>query len=163
MNEIKEDFMIRIYLVQHGEATAKDVDPERPLTEKGTNDVECTARLLKNSGVRIERIFHSGKLRAAQTAGILAAAMPAGVEPESIKHINPNDPVPDFASSLDKFGSGSMFVGHLPFMEKLAGYLLNKDEESRIVEFKPGSVVCMSAADDADWRIEWMIRPELVV
>lgn len=155
--------MIRIYLVQHGEATPKDIDPERPLTGNGTKDIEGMARFLKDSGVKVDRILHSGKLRAEQTARILAGALLAGIEPESIKHINPNDSVHDFASSLETFGNGSMFVGHLPFMEKLVAYLLSEDEGSRAVEFKPGSVVCMFASGDADWKIEWMIRPELVV
>ena len=155
--------MIRIFLVQHGEAAAKDIDPERPLTAKGKKDIEGMARFLKRSGVRIERILHSGKLRAEQTAKTLAGLLSAGIDPESIDHINPNDPVQAFTSHLDKFGSGSMFVGHLPFMEKLAGDLLNEDEGSRIVEFTPGTVVCMSVTDDAKWKIEWMIRPELVV
>lgn len=155
--------MIRIYLVQHGDATAKDIDPERPLTGKGTKDIEGMADFLGDSGIRVERILHSGKLRAEQTARILAGLLPPGVEPESINNINPNDPVKDFASGLEKFGSGCMFVGHLPFMEKLAGYLLGEDEDSRTVEFKPGTVVCLFAPDDTGWKIEWMVRPELLV
>jgi hypothetical protein len=34
---------MRVYLVQHGEAVAKDVDAERPLTEKGAEDVKKVA------------------------------------------------------------------------------------------------------------------------
>ncbi len=63
---------MRIYLVQHGEAVAKDVDPERPLSEQGHNDVEKIATFLGNTQLGMERILHSGKLRAEQTAEIFA-------------------------------------------------------------------------------------------
>lgn len=66
---------MKLYLVQHGEASAKTVDPERPLTELGRTDVEQLARFLGEAGVRIERVMHSGKLRAVQTAECLAAGI----------------------------------------------------------------------------------------
>ena len=63
---------MKLYLVQHGEAHAKNVDPERPLTERGHGDVARLAAFLSRAGVRVERVIHSGKLRAEQTAGVLA-------------------------------------------------------------------------------------------
>ena len=47
---------MKLYLVQHGEACAKDVDPQRPLTEQGRADVDRLARLLASAGVRVERV-----------------------------------------------------------------------------------------------------------
>ena len=59
---------MKLYLQQHGEAVSKDLDPERPLTGQGTEDVQRIARALKAAGVEITRAIHSGKLRAQQTA-----------------------------------------------------------------------------------------------
>lgn len=154
--------MSRIYLVQHGEAVSKDVDPERPLTDAGVREITAMARFLKHSGVQLAGILHSGKRRAEQTAGILAQELLDGAEAGAIKHINPNDPVQAFSVKLERYGSGSMFVGHLPFMEKLAAYLVFGSEVPGLVSFTPGSVLCL-AADEDGWRIAWMIRPELIV
>ena len=55
---------MKLYLVQHGEACAKDVDPERPLTDQGNADTDRLAAFLKQAGIQVERVIHSGKLRA---------------------------------------------------------------------------------------------------
>jgi len=156
-----EDFMSRIYLVQHGEAVSKDVDPGRPLTPKGMREITAMARFLKNSNLQLAGILHSGKLRAEQTAGILAQTLLDGATAGIVKHIYPNDSVQAFSGRLEQYGSGSMFVGHLPFMEKLVAYLVCESDVPGLVRFTPGSVVCLAAVEDS-WRIEWMIRPELI-
>jgi phosphohistidine phosphatase len=63
---------MRLYLVQHGEAKREEEDPSRPLTENGRIEVERVAEFLARAGVKVDRILHSGRLRAAQTAEILA-------------------------------------------------------------------------------------------
>ena len=64
---------MRLYLVQHGEALPKQVDPERPLSERGRSDVARVADFLKGAGIRVTRVAHSGKTRARQTAELLAS------------------------------------------------------------------------------------------
>jgi phosphohistidine phosphatase len=65
-----------IYLVRHGEAKNKKEDLSMSLSEKGISDSEKiskqVSRILALQGLSINRIFHSGKLRAKQTAEILA-------------------------------------------------------------------------------------------
>jgi Histidine phosphatase superfamily (branch 1) len=68
--------LMRLYLMQHGAALAKDVDPARPLSEQGEQDVRRIAAFLARAGVGVGRIWHSGKRRAEQTAELLAAALP---------------------------------------------------------------------------------------
>ena len=84
---------MRLYLVQHGDALPEQVDPERPLSAKGRRDVEAVARLLASTGTRAVRVAHSGKLRAQQTAEVLAAALAPAAVPETMTGLNPNDPV----------------------------------------------------------------------
>jgi phosphohistidine phosphatase len=66
---------MQLYLVQHGAATAETDDPERPLTDEGRRTVEVVAEHLSRMGVKPGRIEHSDKLRARQTAEILAARL----------------------------------------------------------------------------------------
>ncbi|MEA3276673.1 MAG: histidine phosphatase family protein, partial [Pseudomonadota bacterium] len=66
---------MRIYLTQHGLAVPKDVDPDRPLNERGREDMRRLADFLDKAGVHVEQVLHSGKTRAEQTAAILAEAL----------------------------------------------------------------------------------------
>ena len=66
---------MKLYLAQHGEACPKDIDPDRPLTDQGREDIERLAAFLARAGIEVERVIDSGKLRAAQTADLLAAAV----------------------------------------------------------------------------------------
>lgn len=154
---------MKLYLVQHGEACAKEVDPERPLTEQGRADVERLAGFLKRAGIRVDRVVHSGKLRAMQTAQILAGAIASGIELETSGLLNPNDNPAAFDWQDESRNRDTLLVGHLPFMAKLVSHLLVDDEERVIAAFQPGSVVCLEQVDNARWQLVWMIRPELLL
>ncbi len=66
---------MRLYLVQHGDALSKDLDPKRPLSAKGRRDVARLGEELARSTLTVERILHSGKLRAKETAETICAAL----------------------------------------------------------------------------------------
>ena len=151
---------MKLYLVQHGEATDKNIDPERPLTEKGKTDVGRVAASLAQAGVRVERVIHSGKTRARQTAEILAESIAPAAEVGD--HIAPLDDVASFDWQTASGGADTMLVGHLPFMARLAALLATGDSERALLAYQPGSVVCLESNDAGSWQINWMLRPELL-
>ena len=153
---------MKLYLVQHGKALAKAEDPERPLSEQGEQDVSNVASQLGDAGVQVARIWHSGKQRAARTAEILARRVLSGRHIEVIRGISPNAPVAEFATDADVWGEDTLVVGHLPFMSRLVSLLTVGDAEHELVQFTPGSVVCLQRQDDHHWVIVWMIRPDLL-
>jgi phosphohistidine phosphatase len=153
---------MRLYLVQHGEALPKQVDPERPLSEQGHADVARTADFLKRAGIRVTRVAHSGKTRAKQTAELLAAAVAPDCEAESRSGIDPMDPTVPVAEEAASWSEDTMLVGHLPFMGGLASELLSQGHPSEAVAFRPGSVICLEREAEGIWRLAWMIRPELL-
>jgi phosphohistidine phosphatase len=152
---------MRIYLVQHGEALAKDIDPARPLSDLGHADVAAVARLLARSVTGVFRIVHSGKPRAAQTADILAAHLAPGTSAETMYGLAPNDPVEPVAKELSAMTADIMLGGHMPFMGKLAARLVAGDEMLSVAAFVPGTVVCVEAGDEGDFSIAWMVGPTL--
>lgn len=154
---------MKLYLVQHGEACTKDVDPERPLTDKGRADIERLASFLKKINIQVERVIHSEKLRAIQTAELLAHAVSPGVQPETSGIINPNDNPKAFDWQSESWGKDMLVVGHLPFMARLVSHLVIGDEGRVITAYQPGSIVCLERQDDGQWQIDWMIRPELLI
>ena len=153
---------MKLYLVQHGQACSKDVDPNRPLTEQGKADVNRLAVFLRKSGVSVERIIHSGKLRASQTAERLVNAIAAGTVPEVSDVINPNDDPAQFAQLSFSWGGDTLIVGHLPFMAKLVSQLTLRNTQTVFTEFTPGSAVCLERHEDNRWSLNWMVRPEVM-
>ena len=153
---------MKLLLVQHGEACAKDVDPQRPLTERGREDVQRLGSFLARAGIRAERVIHSGKLRARQTAESLGGMIAAGVALEESGLINPKDNPKAFDWQSDSWDRDTLVVGHLPFMAKLVTHLVTGDANRFINAFRPGSIVCLEPDEDDNWLIAWMIRPELL-
>lgn len=153
---------MNLYLVQHGEALSREADPGRPLSPTGEHDVALLTETLHKSGVTVNRVLHSGKMRARQTAELLAEKLLLEGEVEAIEGINPNDPVEAFSSKVRKLENETMVVGHLPFMAKLVSYLTTGGEGLDIVDYKPGSVVCLEQDAEQKWRICWMLRPDFI-
>jgi phosphohistidine phosphatase len=154
---------MRLYLVQHGEALSKQVDPERPLSELGRSDVGRVADFLKRAGIRVTRVVHSGKTRARQTAELLAAAVAHAGDAGSRSGIDPLDPVEPVAEEAASWSQDVMLVGHLPFMGRLASRLISPGGQLEAVAFQPGSVVCVEREAEGSWTLAWMIRPELLI
>lgn len=143
-----------IYLIQHGKAVPKELDPERPLSEEGREEVERVAVHLRRMGVAVKQIYHSGKTRARQTAELFAKDVGFGRVVE-LPGMKPNDDVAEFAENLEE---DAMYVGHLPFMGKLVSYLTTGDEDAGVVVFSCGSVVCAGHTEEG-YRIVWFVTP----
>ena len=151
-----------LYLVQHGEAVTKDVDPDRPLSYEGRGAVTRMTAFLSNAGISVDRVLHSGKTRARQTAEIFAKSIAESGLTEAISGINPNDPVDDFLAYIERINTPTMVVGHLPFMAKLVSQLVVNSDDVPLVEYQPGAVVCLNKDVQNNWVVNWMMRPELL-
>lgn len=152
---------MKLYLMQHGDALAKNIDPDRPLSETGQSDVERVASFLAGR-MEISRVIHSGKTRARQTAEFFEKLIASGLPSEAIHGINPNDPVEVFATQVTNWNEDILVVGHLPFMAKLVAWLVAGSADEPIVSYRPGSIICLESAVDGHWQIQWMIKPELL-
>lgn len=151
-----------LYLVQHAEARSEAEDPQQALSDKGLAEIEKTARLLATK-VRpsIKIILHSGKLRARQTAEILADHLAPVGGVKQVEGLKPNDDVSDWAGRLTAASENIMLVGHLPYLSKLTSKLLCGDETMTLVEFRKAGIVCLFRDEQKSWRIEWFIVPGL--
>ena len=150
-----------IYLVQHGLSLAKDIDPERGLSKEGMQQVDHIAQGAKANGIVVKKIVHSGKKRAEQTAGIFNRYLQAAEGIQQVKGIAPMDDVIAFAEQLQP-GSATMYVGHLPFMEKLTGYLTTGDDNKAVLAFQNGGIVCLDRVEgEALWQIKWALMPSM--
>lgn len=154
---------MRLYLAQHGEAVPKEEDAERPLTEEGRASVSRVAAFARQAGVEVYQIRHSGKLRAEQTALILASEMNPTAGVVALPGLAPRDDVYLVAELLNRETRPLMFVGHRPFMDRLAGLLLTGDPERQVVRFEKGGIVCMERdAARWTWSLCWAVTPEMI-
>jgi phosphohistidine phosphatase len=114
---------MRVHLVRHGEAAPASADGERPLTARGRADVADLARWCAASGLKPASIVHSGILRAAQTAQILADALapPGGVR--VARGLAPDDDPGFPRDELLHADAEVLVVTHLPFIGELAAAL----------------------------------------
>ena len=153
---------MKLYLVRHGKAEdMADATGERPLSARGMADIEAQAKMLDNAGVRVTNVFHSGKLRARQTAEILSALVAPGVMPEAMDNITPMDATSHLAREIDNWDSDTMVCGHNPFMEKMAARLLAGDDEENVVLVKTGTVMCFERGHGGSWVMDWMTIPKI--
>ena len=154
---------MKLYLVQHGDAMPKEQDPERPLSEQGRADVDSVAHFAQQAGVQVDQIRHSGKRRAAETAAILAEHLTPSGGVVSLPGLSPDDDIRSIAELLSRETHPLMFVGHLPFMARLAGFLVAGDAQRSVVTFQKGGIVCLElAASTRAWSIRWAITPDLI-
>lgn len=147
---------VDFYLVRHGEAISATLDPQRPLSRLGRQDVERLARCAIARNVRPAAIFHSGILRAQQTAEILAqyVSPPAGVQ--SISGLLPEDDPMVAKGELEASERSLALVGHLPHMNRLLALLIHGEVQKESADFRPATMVCCSFDGDT-WKISWTI------
>ncbi len=150
---------IYVYLIQHAEAKPESEDPQRGLSEKGLNDIRKISSYLTKINIHAEEIFHSGKLRAKQTAQVLAEALK--IKSSQSDGLAPLDEPEIWANRLKNLDKSVILVGHLPHLGRLASLLLCGDGERSVVSFKNAGVVCLKRSEGV-WSLSWIIIPEII-
>ena len=144
---------MKLYLLQHGECESKEINEERPLTKKGRIDIE---KLSKLGPFPVSCVFHSGKLRAKQSAEIIAGNSVV----KQKNNLAPNDDIQPLLDEIKKSNDDLMIVGHLPFLSKLSSELLAGNQNKPIISFKQGSLLCLERIED-DWIVLFFIIPDV--
>lgn len=149
---------MEFFLVRHGDAVFESEDASRPLSERGRREVEKVARAAAARHVRVAGILHSGKLRAEETAGILARFLSP---PEGVRRstgLQPEDDPLIARAELEAADAPRMLVGHLPHLARLAALLATGDGDRRIVDFSTATIACLTRSGGA-WELAWTIFP----
>ncbi len=151
-----------LYLVRHGEAKKEAEDSAQGLTDKGIEDVRRTASSVRALIPQLSEIYHSPKLRARQTAAILAEDLKPERGISQSDNLLPLDDPALWALRILGIADNVMLVGHLPFLGRLAGLLLCGDKEKTCVEFAAAATLCLNRSDEGRWSVRWMIVPEVM-
>jgi phosphohistidine phosphatase len=148
---------MKIYLIQHGVALPREKNPDRPLSTQGEAQVQRTGEYLRSRGITADMILHSKKIRAAQTAEIIAEALGCK-QIKARDDMNPKDPVKKFSEEISASKMDIVIVGHLPFLQKLGSRLLTGVEKNDFISFKNSGVLALDY--DEKWKIDWLVPPE---
>ena len=147
---------MQFYLVRHGEAVSQALNDQRPLTPAGRREVERLAQAAATREVRPGKIFHSGLLRARETAELLSDKLGGPEEIRESAGLRPDDDPSVTRAELESSTVPLMLVGHLPHLTRLLSSLLTGDAERAVVEFAPATMVCLSYEDNR-WKILWKL------
>jgi len=151
---------MRLYIVQHGDSVAKEIDPNRPLSDRGQADIQRLAEWLLSHNVKIAQILHSGKTRAKETAEILRPLLKSPSQIYEGQGLAPNDSPEAFLHQLRDPKKDTLIAGHMPFVARTISQALTGAPDRQLVEFIPGSVAGIERIDGASWRLFMFARPE---
>ena len=145
---------MRLFLVHHGDAVGPDVDPRRPLSPHGQESVTRLAALAAARGVRPDVVWHSGKLRARQTAEAFWRACNALAEFSATRDLQPDDPAEWIRDRLRGESRDVLIAGHFYHLPRLLGILTG-----RASEFPLHGVVALESDDAGNvWKELWRLE-----
>src|SRR5690242_18384770 len=133
------DKKMKLYLMRHGEALPSTTDAQRPLSNEGRLQVESVTKRLQEQEANPKYIYHSGILRAQQTAEIAAQYLQVHTV-ETIADLLPESAIEPILNQINLWTEDTMLVGHLPYLSDLLSLL---SDEGYYVEFDTATVACL--------------------
>ena len=155
---------VRLHLLRHAHAgDALDWEGDdalRPLTHKGRRQSERLGRFLSQHGVRPDVIVSSPKVRALQTAEIVAAALDMTVRIDA--RLGEDFGKRELWGLLDELGAREpMLVGHDPDFSSLLAYLIDGPG----IDMKKGTLATVDLTTklgDGEGALRWLVPPDLL-
>ena len=154
----------QVHLLRHAHAGDPErwdgPDAVRPLSRKGRRQAERLGAFLAGAGLRPDRIITSPKVRAAQTAAIVGAAL--GVEPEEDELLAQGCDLADLDAMLRASGAREpMIVGHDPDLSELLSVLVG----ARGQVMRKGALATIAVRPPlrpGEGVLRWLVPPELL-
>ena len=154
---------MKLYLAQHALAKISEEDPRRPVSEIGMADLlKMTYCVNSHIDFSVNAIYHSGKLRARQTAECFAEYIhpPGGIKESD--GLDPNENPQIWATRLKQIKENILLVGHLPHLSRLASLLLINDPDKEVLRFYNAGIVCLQSDYGKGWSLEWTVNPDIL-
>ena len=148
---------MHLFLAHHGEAVAPDVDPRRPVSPAGRANVDRVAALAAARGAHPLVVWHSGKLRARQTAEAYWRACNALAEFSATRDLQPDDPPQRVRDRLRAESRDILVVGHFPHLPRLLALLVAGGDAG--IGFPQHGIVALVTTDEGQrWREIWRVE-----
>lgn len=147
----------QLVLVHHGAALPALDDPQRPLSVHGRAMVTALAEQAAARGLRPAAIWHSGKLRARDTAEAFWKVCNPLAELRAVRGLRPDDGPWVLRDHLLGESRDVMVVGHMPHLPRALGSLTTGDDGAQRDFPLHGLVVLERAEEITLWREAWRL------
>jgi phosphohistidine phosphatase len=152
---ITRQSMSWLLLVHHGDAVGPGVDPMRPLSAAGRAATDRLAAAAALRGVTPDVIWHSGKLRARQTAELYWKACNPFAPLSAERGLLPDDPPRWIRDRLVGETRSILIAGHMPYLPRLLALLTHARDESAAFPLHG----CVALESDGDrWKEVWRLE-----
>jgi phosphohistidine phosphatase len=132
---------MKLFLIRHAVADDGDDDAARPLSADGERRFRRAVRGLSALGVRFDRVLHSPRRRAVETAELLTPLLDGDTEVSPLLTAAPSA---ELLSSLR--GDALAVVGHEPHLSSLLAWLIAGPSSTARVSLKKGAVARLEGA-----------------
>lgn len=157
--------MMELFFVRHAHAEeGKGVDDHhRRLTDEGVKAAKAVADLFNKLGIHPTRLYSSPRIRAKQTAEIIAETLKLTVELREEVNFGFNVPGVDHLMQDAKDQDVVMFVGHEPSMSATIGEIIGGQTPARIQVKKSGFArVEITSRKPLRGELVWLVAPRLL-
>ncbi len=157
---------LELYLLRHADAgdpaRRTGEDAERPLSSKGRRQAKRLGRLLKDLGARPDAILTSPKLRASETARLVARSIGAHASTDERLSVDfGGRELAAMVAGLEPKVRGVMLVGHDPDFSAVLSWLVGSD-----IEMRKGALARIGLPDRevgaGRGSLRWLLPPDAV-
>lgn len=142
-----------LYVVHHAEAVDGLIDPQRPLSASGRQHAEDLATRARERSITPQAVWHSGKLRARQTAEPFWRLCNPLAEFAAVRGLQPGDPPAWIKDAVELDARDILLVGHMPHLSRLLNLLIHGTSDGPS-EFPLHGLVALERMDDG-WVERW--------
>jgi phosphohistidine phosphatase len=151
-----------LVLLHHGPAVGPDVDPMRPLSTPGRAVSQRVAAAMAARGAKPDAVWHSGKLRARQTAELAWSACNPLASLTAERGLQPGDPPRWIHDRLIGEPRSIVIVGHMPSLPALLASLLGEPAGASPATFPLHGCVALERTGEEQegerWNEVWRIE-----
>jgi len=161
-----------LYLVRHAHAVTPEVNPRRPLSDKGrAASTRLGAFLRGTTTFQPAQVWHSPLERARQTAELLIVALNPEIMQVETDDLLPGDDPAHMAHRLANYPTTHdlALVGHEPHLSALATLLVRGKTPPVHFHLRKGAVIALERTEHIigktglpRWRVRWHLSPELL-
>jgi phosphohistidine phosphatase len=144
-----------VWLVHHAEAVGPHVDPQRPLSTRGHEQAAEIAEDIKSRGFKPQAIWHSGKLRARQTAEAMWRACNPLASFTMVRGLRPEDPPAILCDAIRRESHDLLVVGHRPNIALVFETLAERID----VDVPLNGAVELRSEDGVSWTMGESLAP----
>jgi phosphohistidine phosphatase len=150
---------VKIYLMRHADAVSDEIDPVRPLSAKGRDQVGRVCEALAKLGdFKPVEIWHSSLARSKETAELLNEGMKLKAPVILKSGLTPDDDPARIAQLLSLETKEIAIVGHEPHLGVLASLMVHGPARPGVYyPFSKAGIVALTL-DGKGWKSKWLVR-----